>query len=355
MPGNTFGSLFCVTTWGESHGPALGAVIDGCPPNFPLTEKDIQIELNRRRPGQSEVGTARNEEDKVKILSGVFNGKTLGTPISLIIENKDHQSKDYSKIKNLYRPGHADLAWDIKYKIRDYRGGGRSSGRETAARVMAGAIAKKYLYSKFKTKIIGHTIQVADIKAISFNEKAIEQNNIRCADPKIAKAMEKLVLETKKDGDSVGGIAEFIIKMPPSGLGEPVFDKLQADLGKALFSIATIKGVEFGLGFESARRCGSQNNDEFINKNGKITTGTNNAGGIYGGISIGTDIIIRVAIKPASSILKTQNTVDTKGTKSTIKVEGRHDACIIPRLIPVAQSMIAIVLMDHVLRQKTME
>ncbi|MBU0667647.1 chorismate synthase [Patescibacteria group bacterium] len=355
MPGNTFGSLFRVTTWGESHGPALGAVIDGCPPNFPLSEKDIQKELDRRRPGQSAVGTSRSEDDKVKILSGVFQGKTLGTPISLIIENKDQRSKDYAKIKNLYRPGHADYAWDLKYGIRDYRGGGRSSGRETAARVMAGAIAKKYLAMKFKTRIIGHTVQVGDIEAVTFQEKAIEQNAMRCADPIKAKAMEKLVLETKKDGDSVGGIAEFIVKIPPAALGEPVFDKLQADLGKALFSIATVKGVEFGSGFQAARLHGSENNDEFICKNGKITTKTNNAGGLHGGISIGTDIIIRTAIKPASSILKSQKTVNKKGEETTVSVHGRHDACIIPRFIPVAESMIAIVIMDHLLRQKAIK
>jgi len=353
MPGNTFGSLFRVTTWGESHGPALGAVVDGCPPKLPLSVKDIQTELNRRKPGQSKVGTSRKEEDNVEILSGVFEGKTTGTPISLLIKNKDQRSRDYSIIKHLYRPGHADLSFDLKYGIRDYRGGGRSSGRETASRVMAGAIAKKYLHLKEKTQIIGHTLQVGSIQATKFDPKVIEKNPLRCADLTAAKKMEKLVLDIKKDGDSVGGIAEFLVKNVPKGLGEPVFDKLEADLGKALFSIGTVKGVEFGEGFNVTNLKGSDNNDQIVLKKGKITSKTNYAGGIYGGISIGTDIIIRVAVKPASSILKQQQTVSKTGKSAKIKVDGRHDACIIPRLIPVAESMIAITLMDHYLRQQT--
>lgn len=353
MPGNTFGTFFRVTTWGESHGPALGAVIDGCPPCLPLTEEDIQKELNRRRPGQSAVGTSREEGDRVRILSGVFEGKTLGTPISLIIENRDQRPKDYSKIKNLYRPGHADYSWDLKYGIRDYRGGGRSSGRETASRVMAGAIAKKYLKLKCGVRIIGHTIQVGTIKSQKFQEAAIEKNTLRCADPVQAKKMEAYVMRLRNEGDSTGGIAEFRVKNMPPALGEPVFDKLQADLGKALFSIATVKGIEFGSGFEAAQKRGSENNDIFTTRNGKITTKSNNAGGIYGGISIGTDLVIRAACKPASSIGKKQQTVTKTGKKTNIEVEGRHDACILPRFIPVAESMIALVLMDHFLRQKS--
>lgn len=351
MPGNTFGKLFRVTTWGESHGAALGAVIDGCPPNFALDKKDIQYELDRRRPGQSKVGTSRKESDKVEILSGVFEGKTLGTPISLVIFNKDQRPKDYSKIKNIYRPGHADFSWDLKYGIRDYRGGGRASGRETTARVMAGAIAKKFLITRQKTKIIGHTIQVGNIKAEKFKEEEIEKNPIRCADKIHAKKMENYILEARKNGDSVGGIAEFIVKNTPEGLGEPVFDKLEADLSKALFSIGAVKGVEFGKGFAAAALTGSQNNDEFTVKKGKITTSSNNAGGIYGGISIGTDLIIRIAVKPTPSISKKQETVTKSGKKQNLQITGRHDACIIPRLIPVAESMIAITLMDHYLRQ----
>jgi len=353
MPGNTFGTLFKVTTWGESHGPALGAVVDGCPAGFPLSEKDIQSELDRRRPGQSSIGTLRAEEDKVKILSGIFEGKTLGTPISLMVENRDQRSHDYSKIKNLYRPGHADYAWDLKYGFRDYRGGGRASGRETVARVMAGAIAKKYLHLKEKTRIIGHTIQVGTIKAGHFKESEIEKNSIRCADAVVAKKMEQYILKVKDEGDSVGGIVEIIVRNTPPALGEPVFDKLQADLGKALFSIGAVKGVEFGEGFQVAALKGSQNNDALISKGGKISTKTNHAGGICGGISIGTDLIIRLAVKPAASISKLQNTVDKKGHPTQITVEGRHDACIIPRLIPIAESMVAITLMDHMLRKET--
>ncbi len=352
MAGSTFGSLYRVTTWGESHGPAMGAVVDGCPPGLALNEKDIQKEMDRRKPGQSDVGTARNEEDKVRILSGVFDGKTTGTPISLMIENKNQKSADYSKIKKIYRPGHADLSFDLKFGIRDYRGGGRASGRETAARVMAGAIAKKYLRTKNKTEILGYTVQVGPVKAAKFDAKEIERNPLRCADKATAVKMEKYILDLKAKGDSTGGIAEFVVKNPPAGLGEPVFDKLQADLAKALFSIGTVKGVEFGRGFEVAVLKGSENNDRLVSKSGKTTTATNNAGGIYGGISIGTDIIIRVAAKPASSIMKEQKTVDRSGAATTVKVEGRHDACILPRLIPVAESMIAITLMDHYLRQK---
>ncbi len=355
MPGNTFGTLFRVTTWGESHGPALGAIIDGCPPNLSLTEKDIQNELDRRKPGQNDVGTARKEGDKVKILSGIFNGKTLGTPISLIIENKDQRSRDYSKIKDLYRPGHADYSFDLKYGVRDYRGGGRSSGRETVGRVMAGAIAKKYLKQGWKTEITGYTTQVGPIKAQKFEKSFIEKSSLRCADPNQSKKMEEYVLGAKKDGDSVGGIAEFRVKNTPPALGEPVFDKLQADLGKALFSIATVKGVEFGKGFESALLKGSENNDELTTKAGQITTKTNNAGGIYGGISIGTDLILKTAIKPASSIIKKQQSVNNKGKSVDVQVEGRHDACILPRFIPVAESMIALVLIDHALRQRALE
>jgi chorismate synthase len=351
MPGNTFGTLFKITTWGESHGPALGVVIDGCPPKLSITEKDIQKELDRRKPGQSAVGTARNEADKVRILSGVFEGFTTGTPIAMMIENSDHKSKDYSSIKNLYRPGHADLSWDLKYGIRDYKGGGRSSGRETVSRVMAGAIAKKYLLLKENTQITGHTTQVGNIKANKFEQKEIEKNTIRCADRDAAKQMEKHILNVKKEGDSVGGIAEFIVHNCPAALGEPIFDKLQADLGKALFSIATVKAVEFGIGTDVADLKGSENNDILIKKGQKITTKTNNAGGIYGGISIGTDLIIRIAVKPASSIAKKQQTVNKVGAKTDIQIQGRHDACIIPRLIPVAESMIAITLLDHYLRQ----
>lgn len=355
MPGNTFGKLFKVTTWGESHGPAIGAVIDGCPSLLELSESDIQKELNRRRPGQNSIVSNRQEEDRVRILSGVFEGKTLGTPISLMIENKDQRSKDYTRIKDVYRPGHADLSWELKYGIHDYRGGGRASGRETASRVMAGAIAKKYLKKMAKTKIIGHTIQIAHLRSKNFDEKLIEKNVVRCADPLIAKKMEEYILKVKAMGDSVGGIAQIIVKKIPIALGEPVFDKLQADVAKALFSIPAVKGVEFGSGFSVSSMAASENNDTFIVKNKKITTSTNHAGGILGGITIGTDLIIRIAVKPPSSISKKQKTVTKAGIKTSLTVEGRHDPCIVPRLIPVAESMVAITLMDHYLRQKALE
>ncbi|MBD3328732.1 chorismate synthase [Candidatus Peregrinibacteria bacterium] len=350
MAGNTIGTLFRVTTWGESHGPALGVVIDGCPARLQLCENDVQAELDRRRPGQSEVGTARKEKDSVKILSGVFESMTTGTPISMAVFNDDQRSHDYDSIKKLYRPGHADYTYEQKYGIRDYRGGGRSSGRETVARVMAGAVAKKYLLEKTSIRIIGHSKQVGEIVAENFDESHIEKNPLRSADPSLSKKKEEYVLKAKNEGDSVGGVAEFIIKNVPAGLGEPVFDKLEADLGKALLSIGTVKGVEFGSGFMSALKRGSENNDQFVSEKGFVTVASNDAGGILGGISSGHDIIVRVASKPASSILKEQNTVTKDGDPTKISVKGRHDAFILPRLIPVAEAMIAITLMDHYLR-----
>lgn len=356
MAGNTFGTIFSVTTWGESHGPAIGAVIDGCPPGLQISEKDIQSELSRRKPGQNAVGTSRKEADEVKILSGVFQGKTTGTPISLLVENKDHRSKDYTDIKDKFRPGHADLAYQLKYGTRDYRGGGRSSGRETVGRVMGGSIAKKYLLKEAKTTITGHTIQIGEIISESFNKSEIGKNSLRCADAKAAKKMEKLVLNTKQSGDTIGGIVELRVQNTPIGLGLPVFNKLEADLAKALMSIGAVKGVEFGAGFNCALLRGSENNDEIICDNTgqttKFDTKTNNAGGIYGGISIGTDLIIRIAVKPAASISLPQNTADKNYKSAKISVKGRHDACIIPRLIPVAESMVAITLMDHYLMNK---
>ncbi len=353
MPGNTFGSIFRVTTWGESHGPAFGVVIDGCPPLLSLTEREIQEELDRRRPGQSAITTTRNEKDKVHILSGVFEGKTLGTPIAMMVENLDQQNKDYLALKNIYRPGHADIAWDLKYGIRDFRGGGRSSGRETISRVMAGAVAKKILRKAAGTKIIGYCLQIGPVHAKKFEEKEIEKNTLRCADKIQAQKMEKYILAMKEKGDSVGGMIGLTIQNAPIGLGEPIFDKLQADLGKALLSIATVKGIAFGSGFDAAASLGSSHNDELRLEKGKIRTKTNHAGGILGGISIGTDITIQLAIKPPSSIKTKQKTIDKSGKKVDIAIEGRHDPCIVPRLIPVAQSMVAITLVDHLLRQKT--
>jgi chorismate synthase len=344
MPGSSLGTNFKITTWGESHGPAIGVVIDGCPPGIKLSEKDIQIEVDRRKPASSsKISTSRKEKDKVHILSGVFEGKTTGTPISLMVENKDTRSQDYSSIKNLYRPGHADYTYDLKYGIRDYRGGGRASGRETLARVMAGAVAKKLLT---KTEIFGHTIQVGSIKAEKFNKADISKNELKCADSGCAKEMIKYIEKIRKQGDSVGAIIEIIIKNPPKGLGDPVFDKLDAQLAASMMSIGAVKGVEIGAGFKVAEMKGSEDNDQMEAKKGKVKFLSNNSGGILGGISTGQDIVIKLAIKPVPSISKKLKTVTKSGQSSTIQTLGRHDCCLAPRIIPVAEAMAALVLAD---------
>ncbi len=352
MSSNTFGSRFVVSTWGESHGEALGAVVDGCPPGIKLSESDIQKELNRRRPAEkSKVSTTRREKDQVKILSGVFEGKTTGTPISMVVFNEDAQSKDYNDIKNKYRPGHADFTYNLKYKgYNDYRGGGRSSGRETIARVMAGAIAKKVLKEKFGTEIFGHTLQIGEIKAKTFNKSFIEKNELRTADKDSLKEMNKKIEEVRfKSGDTLGAVIELIIKNPPSGLGNPVFDKLDADLAKALISIGAVKGIEFGAGFRAATMLGSEHNDQMKKNGSKIEFLSNNSGGILGGISTGQDIIMKLAIKPVPSTSIELKTVTNKGKNTTIKTLGRHDCCLAPRIIPVAESMAAITLLDKIL------
>ncbi len=346
MSGNTFGKIFKITTWGESHGPALGVVIDGCIPNLKLSEKDIQKELNRRKPLKGSCATTdRIEDDKPKILSGVFEGKTTGTPISILIVNKNIKSKDYSAIKDLYRPGHADMTYDLKYGIRDYRGGGRSSGRETVARVAAGTIAKILLK---KTTFISHTVQIGKIKAKKFDKNFMEKNDLRCADKSAYKKMAKYVEELSKKGNGTGAIVEIIIKNPPVGLGEPVFDKLSADLAKAMLSIGAVKGIEFGAGFNVAEMTALEGNDQLSNK--KFLS--NNCGGILGGISTGEDITIRLAVKAPSSIKLIQKTITKTGKNATIQTHGRHDCCIAPRIIPVAESMAALVLADHLLQNK---
>lgn len=349
--GNTIGHLFRITTFGESHGETLGCVIDGCPAKIPLTREDLQRELDRRKPGQSAVTTDRRESDRVKILSGVFQNMTLGTPIAMIVENTNAQSKDYEKLKNVFRPGHADYTWEMKYGFRDYRGGGRSSGRETVSRVMAGAVAKKILSLK-KIKIFAYAQQIGLIQGKKVDLSFIEKNLVRAADPLQAKKMEAYILKAKQAGDSVGGIVEIVVKNVPLGLGEPVFDKLNADLAKALVSIPTVKGIEFGSGFGAALKKGSEQNDPFILKKGKIALMKNDSGGISGGISTGTDLFIRVAVKPPSSISKKQKTVTKNKETIEIQVTGRHDPCIIPRFISVAESMVAITLVDHLLRHK---
>lgn len=352
MAGNTFGNVFRITTFGESHGRAIGVVIDGVRPGLPIDTAFIQKELDRRRPGQSVVTTSRTERDQVEILSGVFDGKTTGTPICMVIWNNDQQPKAYERIKDLFRPGHAGYTYLAKYGISDYRGGGRSSGRETAARVAAGAVAKSFLARRGIT-IRAYTKEVAGIRAKRIDFSAIERNPLRCPDPEAAKKMERKILRVKKTGDSVGGIVEVVVKNPPVGLGEPVFDKLEADLAKALMSIGAVKGFEVGNGFAAARLKGSENNDPmyFDKSTGRVRTRTNKAGGIAGGISNGEDIILRIAVKPPSSIAKEQETVTIDGKPATITVEGRHDPCICPRVVPVAEAMVALTLLDHLTRQ----
>ena len=352
MAGNIFGQLFRITTWGESHGKGIGVVIDGCPAGLPLREKDIQKELDRRRTGQSKVTTTRREPDQIRIMSGVFEGKTTGTPIALLVENEDADSSKYDLIQDRYRPGHADFTYDMKYGFRDHRGGGRSSARETVGRVAAGAIAKKIL-AKHKVKVFAYTKQIGNLVAQKFDYKEIEKNIVRCPDKKIAEKMVSAIMQVRKQGDSLGGVIEVVAQGVPAGWGEPVFDRLDADLAKALMCLPAVKGVEVGIGFEAARLKGSQCNDVFIPKGKKITTKTNNAGGILGGISNGNDIVLRMVVKPTSSINKVQDTVTTTGKKAKIRVEGRHDPCVAPRAVPMAETMVALVLVDHLLRNQT--
>lgn len=346
---NTFGSMFRITTWGESHGKAIGVVLDGCPAGVEIDENDVQKELDIRAPGQSEITSPRKEADKVEILSGIFNGKTTGTPVSMLIWNKDADSSKYEKIKHLLRPGHADFAYQAKYGIRDHRGGGRSSARETAARVAAGAIAKKLL-KKYGINVIAYVTEIAGIKSKRIDYKEIYNNNVRCPDKNAAKQMEKEILKAKSHGDSVGGVCEIVALNVPAGLGKPIYNKLEADLGSAILGINAVKGIEFGDGFKLARMQGSHSNDEFVIKNNKIMTKTNHHGGILGGISTGMPVVIRTVVKPASSILKKQRTVNYKTMKQeVISVEGRHDPATIVRFPPIAEAMVAIVLADHMI------
>ncbi|MGC1404607.1 MAG: chorismate synthase [Thermodesulfobacteriota bacterium] len=347
MSGNSIGVIFKVTTWGESHGPAVGAVVEGCPPLIPLNEQDIQKDLKRRKPGGISTASSRKEEDQVEILSGIFEGRTTGTPISLLIRNKDADSSAYEALKDVFRPGHGDISYFKKYGIRDHRGGGRASGRETAARVAAGAIAKKVL-AKEGIKILAYTLELGGIKAEHISLEAISQNNLFCPDLQAALKMEEKLHEAAASGDSLGGIVEIVVKGCPPGLGEPVFDKMDADLAKALMGIGSIKGVEIGAGFEAARMTGSKCNDP-ITPTGFLS---NHAGGILAGITNGDDLVIRAACKPVPSIRKEQQTIDLLGNPATISIKGRHDTAVIPRIIPVCEAMVAIVLADHLLRQK---
>jgi chorismate synthase len=358
MSGNSFGIMFRITTWGESHGRAVGVVVDGCPAGLPIAVEDVQRDLDRRRPGQSSVSTQRHEKDRVDILSGLFEGRTTGSPISLLVWNQDADSSVYEPLRDKPRPGHADYTYKVKYGTRDHRGGGRASARETVGRVAAGAIARKFL-SQLGIEITGYVIELGGIRARSrFYDQhelkaLIESNPIRCPDPEAAARMIHLLELTQKEGDSLGGIVEIIARGVPAGLGEPVFDKLDADLGKALMSIGAVKAVEIGAGFESARMRGSQTNDPLILIKDKVEFESNNAGGILGGISNGAPIVCRIAVKPTPSISKNQRTVDLeRGEEVEIQVKGRHDPAIPPRIVPVAESMVALVLADHILRNK---
>lgn len=356
MPGNTFGLLYKITTFGESHGGAVGVVIDGCPPNIDISEDEIQKDLDRRKPGQSEITTPRKEQDVIHILSGIVDGKTTGTPILLIAYNRDVKSEDYLAMKDLYRPGHADYTFQAKYGIRDYKGSGRASARETLARVAAGAIAKKYLREKLGIEFFSYVEQVGDIKTdINFESvttEQIESNIVRCPDPEVAKRMLKRIEEVRDVGDSIGGVIKGVIKHVPAGLGEPVFDKLPADLAKAMMSINATKGFAFGSGFEGVTMRGSEHNDSFYISDDKVRTKTNNAGGTLGGISNGETIHFRVAFKPVSTIMKKQQTVTKDKKQTELEASGRHDPCVLPRAVPIVDAMAALVIMDHYLRHK---
>ena len=353
MSYNTFGKIFRFTTWGESHGPAIGCVVDGCPPNIPIKERDIQIELDKRKPGQSKFTTQRKEDDKVQILSGVFEGKTTGTPISLIIFNKDMKSRDYESIKDKFRPGHADFTYYKKYGIRDYRGGGRQSARETASRVAAGAIAKKVLEKKLgkKFKVIGAVTQLGilgcNIK--NWNDNFIRKNPLFCPDKSIIKLWEKYLLSIRKAGSSCGAVIEVRAEGIPVGLGAPIYSKLDMDLASAMMSINAVKGVNIGSGMNSAKLTGEQNSDEIIKKGKGTNFKSNNAGGILGGISSGQEIIVSFAVKPTSSILTSRKTIDKFGKNTSISVKGRHDPCVGIRAVPIGEAMMNCVLLDHFL------
>jgi chorismate synthase len=352
---NSYGTLFRISTFGESHGPAIGVILDGCPAGLDIDEAFIQSELDRRKPGQSKITTQRKEDDIFKILSGVFEGKSTGTPIAIVIENQDQRSKDYSHIQNTFRPSHADYTYEVKYGNRDYRGGGRSSARETAARVAAGAVAK-LLLKQSGVDISAFVSQVGDIKTDHYTKLDLtktEDNIVRCPDQKTAEKMIALIDEVRLSRDTVGGIVTCVIKNTPVGLGEPVFDKLHAELGKAMLSINAVKGFEYGSGFEGITLRGSQHNDEFYKEGDKIRTKTNHSGGVQGGISNGEDIYFNVAFKPVATIMQDQQSVDKEGNETTVSGKGRHDPCVVPRAVPIVEAMAALVLADFLLRARS--
>lgn len=355
--GDTFGHLFRITTWGESHGGGVGVVIDGCPAGLALSEADIQGELDRRRPGQSRLTTQRKEADVARILSGVFEGVTLGTAISVMVENQDARASDYEETRDTFRPSHADYTYEAKYGRRNWQGGGRASARETIGRVAAGAVARKLLAEGFGVRTLAWVAQVQDIAAEVTPEavtpEAVEANIVRCPDPAAAQRMEQRIEEVRKAGDSVGGIVQAIVHGCPAGLGEPVFDKLTADLAKALMSLPATRGVEFGMGFAAVALRGSEHNDAFTMEDERIRTRTNRSGGIQGGISNGEPILLRVGFKPTATIAHAQETVNRHGESVTLRGRGRHDPCVLPRAVPMVEAMINLVLMDHLLRNLT--
>src|SRR6266403_134303 len=355
--GNTFGQLFRVTTFGESHGGGIGVVIDGCPPKIDISGADIQRELDRRKPGQSKITTQRKEVDRCEILSGVFEGQTLGTPIAILVRNQDARPQDYVELAKTFRPSHADFTYEAKYGIRNWQGGGRASARETIGRVAAGAIARKVLRTFYpKIDIVGYVTQVHDIMAridkSKVKMKEVEINIVRCPDRAAAKKMISLIEKTREQGDSLGGVIECVVRHAPVGLGEPVFDKLEADLAKAMLSLPATKGFEIGSGFSATRMCGSEHNDAFEKRGGRISTRTNFSGGIQGGLPNGEEIYFRVAFKPTATIAREQDSVTSSGKKTKLAARGRHDPCVLPRAVPMVEAMTALVLCDHALRQK---
>jgi len=356
MAGNTYGQTFKLTTFGESHGKAIGLILDGCPAGLEIDEQFIQSELARRRPGQSKIVTQRKEADHAEFLSGVFEGKSTGTPIAMVIYNSDARSKDYSHIADKYRPSHADFTYQEKYGLRDYRGGGRSSARETASRVAAGAIAKLFLQTQgirvtAYVSQVGHLRLEKSYQQLDFEE--IEKNPVRCPDAAMASEMEAFIKTVRKEGDTVGGVVNCVIEGCSTGLGEPAFDKLHADLGKAMLSINACKGFEYGSGFDGVHMRGSEHNDAFYEEGGQVKTRTNHSGGIQGGISNGMDIYFRAAFKPVATIVAAQESVNEAGQKVTVEGKGRHDPCVVPRAVPIVEAMAALTLADHLLRQRT--
>ncbi len=357
MPGNSFGQAFRITTAGESHGPANVVIIDGVPPGLELSEDDLRSDLLRRRPGQSHLTTQRAEADEPRILSGVFAGRTTGTSLAILIENRDQRPRDYREIASKYRPGHADYTYDAKYGHRDFRGGGRASARETNVRVAAGAVAKKLLAQTHGVEIVGYVCQIGAVVAAvadptQITRAAVEANPVRCPDPAAAARMIALIEEVRADRDSIGGAAQIVATGVPAGWGEPVFDKLKADLGKALFSIPAVVGVEYGSGFAAVFCRGSDHNDPFVPQPPGIATSSNHHGGMLGGISSGMPLLLRCAVKPTSSIPREQPTVTTRGEPTTLLTRGRHDPCLLPRFVPIAEAMVALTLADHLLRQR---